>query len=71
MGMKDRDKIRVILLENTLTQVWLINKLEERGIMTDKTELSSALSGARKGAKIEQIITASLQILEDYVAKFK
>jgi hypothetical protein len=43
--------------------------LELYGIATDKTELSSALSGTRKGAKIEKIIQKSLEILTDYEEK--
>jgi len=66
---KERDQIRILLLKNSLSQVWLINRLEEHGIMTDKTELSSALSGSRHGAKIEKIIKTSLTILDDYIAK--
>lgn len=66
---KERDKIRILLLNNSLSQVWLINRLEEHGITTDKTELSSALSGSRRGAKIDKIIETSLTILNDYVAK--
>lgn len=69
MLREERDKIRVLLLENSLSQTWLINRLAEHGISVDKAELSSALSGSRKGAKIEKIISTSLQILNDYVAK--
>lgn len=66
---KERDKIRIMLLDNSLTQVWLINRLEDKGIITDKAELSSVLSGARKGKKVEKIINSSLQILNEYVSK--
>lgn len=69
--VQERDRIRVILLENSLSQVWLINRLEEQGITTDKAELSSALSGSRKGAKVAKIISASTEILNEYVAKMK
>lgn len=62
----ERDKIRIILLDNNLSQVWLINQLADRGIITDKSELSSALSGSRTGAKIDKILSASLEILSDY-----
>ncbi len=68
---KERDEIRILLLNNSLSQVWLINRLEEQGVLTDKSELSSALSGARKGAKVDKIIKVSLQILKDYVSKMK
>lgn len=64
-----RDKIRLMLYRNTLTNAWLVNRLEERGIITEKTEMSSVLRGVRKGAKAENIITTSLAVLEDYEAK--
>lgn len=69
--VQERDRIRVLLLENSLSQVWLMNRLEEKGILTDKSELSSALSGSRKGGKIDKIISASNEILDEYVAKMK
>lgn len=71
MSVKERDKIRVALFENSLSQVWLINRLEERGVITDKTELSSALSGTRHGAKVDKIIATSADILEEYESKMK
>ena len=61
-----RDRIRLMLYRNALTNTWLINRLEEKGITTDKTEMSSVLRGARKGAKAENIINASIEILEFY-----
>lgn len=69
--VQERDRIRVLLLENSLSQVWLMNRLEEKGILTDKSELSSALNGSRKGGKIDKIISASNEILDEYVAKMK
>jgi hypothetical protein len=46
-----------------------VNRLEERGIITEKTEMSSVLRGVRKGAKAEIIIKTSLEILDDYESK--
>ncbi len=71
MTVKDRDHIRIALFENSLSQVWLINRLEEHGVITDKAELSSALSGTRRGAKIDKIIEVSIEILNDYESKMK
>lgn len=65
----ERDMIRFMLLRNNLTQTWLINRLEMAGISTDKTEMSSALGGRRKGAKVEKIIQKSLEILREYEEK--
>jgi len=59
-------KIRTILFNLDLTQVWLIGKLAERGIVTDKTEMSSVLSGTRHGFKADQMLKTSVEILNDY-----
>ncbi len=64
-----RMEIRLKLMRNSLTQTWLINRLKEVGVRTDKTELSSALAGRRKGPKVEKILKEGLRILEDYEQK--
>lgn len=61
-----RESIKKRLSEHSLTQVWLINRLEEVGIMTDKSELSSTLSGTRKGAKTEALLKYADEILSKY-----
>lgn len=66
---EERDKIRLMLDRNTLTNVWLINRLEERGVKTEKSELSSVLRGVRSGPKAEEIIKVSTVILTDYETK--
>lgn len=66
---EERDRIRLMLYRNTLTNAWLVNRLEERGVITEKTEMSSVLRGVRKGAKAESIIKTSLEILDDYESK--
>lgn len=58
---EERDRIRLMLYRNTLTNAWLVNRLEERGVITEKTEMSSVLRGVRKGAKAETIIKTSLE----------
>lgn len=63
---EEREKIRMMLFRNTLTNAWLINRLEERDIITEKSEMSSVLRGVRKGAKAEKIILNSIDILERY-----
>ena len=63
---EERDRIRMMLYRNTLTNAWLVNRLEEKGINTEKTEMSSVLRGVRKGAKAESIINTSIEILENY-----
>lgn len=66
---EERDRIRLMLYRNTLTNAWLVNRLEEKGINTEKTEMSSVLRGVRKGAKAESIIKSSIDILSDYEEK--
>lgn len=56
-------EIKRKLFDRDLTQVWLIGQLKEKGCLTDKTELSSALSGSRKGPKVDRIIKLSKEIL--------
>ena len=58
-------KIRVALAERGLTQVWLINQLrEQHGIITNKTEMSSVLSGTRHGPKAANMLKTSAEILK-------
>lgn len=66
---EERDRVRLMLLRNNLTQTWLVNRLESVGVRTDKTELSSALVGRRKGDKVVLIIRKSLEVLRDYETK--
>ena len=58
--------IRTILFNLDLTQVWLIGKLAERGIVTDKTEMSSVLKGTRRGKKADLMLKTSIEILNEY-----
>ena len=58
-------KIRVSLAEFGLTQVWLIEELRKRGLITDKTEMSCVLSGTRHGRKADQILKTSVEILNE------
>ena len=59
-------RIRTILFNLDLTQVWLIGKLAERGILTDKTEMSSVLKGTRRGNKADLMLKTSVEILNEY-----
>ena len=51
------------LCEQNRTQVWLIQQLRSHGIITDKTEMSSALAGSRHGPKVEDMLRISAEIL--------
>ena len=57
--------VKTSLCQRGLTQKRLIEMLGERGIDTDKTELSSVLAGRRAGPKARMIITVSQEILQD------
>lgn len=61
-----RKEIKRKLCEYELTQVWLIQQLRRANIITDKTEMSSILSGTRGGAKAETLLRMSRSILRAY-----
>ena len=68
--MNDPDDTRMRLRNNRLSYIWLIRQLALSGIATDKTEMSSVISGGRKGAKAELILKTSNSILDDYESLF-
>lgn len=61
-----RKEIKQKLREYELTQVWLIQQLRRANVITDKTEMSSILSGTRSGAKAEFLLRMSRSILQTY-----
>ena len=64
------EEIKHRLRKYNLSQVWLINQLAMRGLQTDKTEMSSVLSGTRVGAKSEYILNLSIEVLDHYYNNF-
>lgn len=64
--MNEREQIRWKLSVNHLTNVWLVNQLEKRGVNIDKTVLVGAMNGSRKGPQVDTVIRVSLEILNDY-----
>lgn len=64
--MEERDNIRERLRRYKLSFTWLISQLALRGIVTDKTEMSSVIAGTRNGAKADSIIQVSSEILDSY-----
>lgn len=64
--MEERENIRGRVKKNKLSYVWLIGQLALRGIVTDKTEMSSVIAGTRHGTKADAIIELSLDILDSY-----
>lgn len=67
---RKRNEIKRRLQQYRLSQVWLINQLRNRDLQTDKSEMSSLLSGSRVGAKSEYILLLSLEILDEYQRSF-
>lgn len=59
-------QVRNALAEYRLTQVWLIRQLGDKGLFTDKSEMSSVLSGTRIGSKADEILRRSAEVLEIY-----
>ena len=57
--------IKVSLCQRGVTQKWLIGQLENKGITTDKYELSKVLAGTYTGPKARMILTISAEILRD------
>lgn len=68
--VEELNEIRERLKRHRLSFVWLILELDKRGIVTDKTEVSSVFNGTRRGAKADSIIQTSTVILDDYEKKF-
>jgi len=64
--VEELDAIRERLKKHRLSFVWLIVQLRQRGIITDKTEVSSVFAGTRTGAKAEAIVKTATYILDDY-----
>lgn len=64
------EAIKGMLEKMRRSQVWLIQQLAERGLQTDKSEMSSILSGTRRGAKCDFILRASLGLLGSEWSKF-
>lgn len=64
--MVERTDIRFRLQKHNLSYVWLISQLRLRGVVTDKTEMSSVMAGARNGAKADTIIQTAAAVLDSY-----
>lgn len=65
-----REILRLRLRRLNLTQVWLIDKLNRKGISVDKALLSSVLSGSYARPKAEEIIDAAHGVLDEYESKY-
>ncbi len=62
--------IRAKVEQFQLTYVWLVSRLSDEGLLTDKHEMSATLSGSRIGPKADEILRQSLGILTIYENTF-
>lgn len=68
--MGDRERIRKSLAEYRLTYKWLLLQLHLKGIETDKSTLSLAISGTRSGDTYKNIVLMINEILDEYERYF-
>ncbi len=71
MRSNEREEIRNMVTRNSLSYVWLINRLADRGIIVSKSQLSGILAGAIPGQKANEVIDESLEILNSYEQKMR
>lgn len=57
--------IKVNLCQRGVTQKWLIERLSEKDVRTDKYELSNVLAGRINTPKALMILTVSQEILRN------
>lgn len=62
------EEVRQLVSNFSLTYTWLIHRLSDEGLMTDKFEMSATLAGVRTGSKADEILRRSLCILKEYQA---
>ena len=63
-------RLQTRLREYNLSSTWLINELAKRGVKTEKTEVSCAFAGTRRGDKIDTIVDQTQLILDEYESSF-
>ncbi len=66
---ESREEIRITLAKNSLSNVWLVNQLSKKGIPTNSSTLSAAITGKRGGEQSEMLIGEALKIVREYEAK--
>lgn len=60
------EKVKGGVKRNSLTYTWLISQLADKGLLTDKYEMSATVAGTRLGAKADEILRLSVDILAEY-----
>lgn len=60
------DRVKTVVQQHNLTYTWLIARLADVGLLTDKYEVSATVNGTRLGAKADEILRRSVDILAEY-----
>lgn len=68
--MDSQKDLRSRLQDHGLNYTWLIKVLKFRGLVVDKTTLSSAVNGTITGPRVEKIMENSAVILDEYERNF-
>lgn len=66
---ENREEIRISLAKNSLSNAWLLNRLAEKGVPTNGSTLSAAITGKRGGENADMLVNESLKIVREYEAK--
>ena len=61
-----RETVLWKLQKNNLSQTWLVNRLEERGLPASKFNVSDILRGVRRSSQADEFIQKSLEIMDSY-----
>lgn len=61
-----REKVRLLLKQYHLTNMWLTFELEKVGLSIDGSTISQILTGVRKSPQAKEVIERSFEILERY-----
>ena len=61
-----REKIRILLVKYLLSVNWLVNQLNRKGFDVTPQVVSNYISGRRFKGNAEQVLDASIEILEEY-----
>ena len=61
-----RETVLWKLQKNNLSQTWLVNRLEERGLPASKFNVSDILRGVRRSSPADEFIQKSLEIMDSY-----
>ena len=65
-----RMNLRYRLLDLHLSYAWLIDRMKHRGMVVDKSTLSSSVNGTIRGERVDRIIELGNEILDEYEKKY-